>query len=273
MLTFLFWNIQKKPILHRVARICAKHNVDVVILAECSVPVEPAKRQISVLAGTEYAYPVSLSDRIRLYARPLQYRIEPAFDDANSRLSIRRLLREPDRTLLALVHLPSAQGGWNSDDQYEMAREVASQIEAIERVEFCERTLVVGDFNMNPYDNGMVSGFGFHAHLTHDLARRRSRRTVQERTTRKAFFNPMWQFLAERGRKPSGTYYFDAAKPINPYWHVLDHVLVRPELCDKLMSVEVLDDDGTDSLVHEAGRWPDKRSGSDHLPLLFRMDI
>jgi hypothetical protein len=35
MLTVLFWNIQKKPLLDRVARIVRAHAVDVVVLAEC----------------------------------------------------------------------------------------------------------------------------------------------------------------------------------------------------------------------------------------------
>lgn len=36
MLTFLFWNIQKKPLLPRVARLAQTHGADVVVLAECA---------------------------------------------------------------------------------------------------------------------------------------------------------------------------------------------------------------------------------------------
>ena len=36
MLSVLFWNVQKKPLLDRVARIVRAHAVDVVVLAECA---------------------------------------------------------------------------------------------------------------------------------------------------------------------------------------------------------------------------------------------
>lgn len=37
MLTFLFWNVNKKPNEERIARLARLHGVDVVILAECKI--------------------------------------------------------------------------------------------------------------------------------------------------------------------------------------------------------------------------------------------
>jgi endonuclease/exonuclease/phosphatase family metal-dependent hydrolase len=82
----------------------------------------------------------------------------------------------------------------------------------------------------------------------------------------------MWRFLADRGRGPSGTYYRRESVPVNHYWHALDQVLVRPELADKVVNVEILDHDGTEPLTHPDGGWPDPDQASDHLPLLFTIN-
>jgi hypothetical protein len=87
-----------------------------------------------------------------------------------------------------------------------------------------------------------------------------------------AFFNPMWQFLTDRGSLPAGTHYFAESKPVNHYWYTPDQVLVRPEVADKLVDVQVLGTDGYDSLVDRRFGWPDTTGGSDHLPILFRIN-
>ncbi len=115
----------------------------------------------------------------------------------------------------------------------------------------------------------MVSAFGFHALLTRDLVRRRDDRTVKF-TDRPAFFNPMWRFMTDR--HPAGTYYLRDSRPINHFWHTPDQLLVRPAVMDTLEEVTVVDSDGTESLLDPANGWPDTVNGSDHLPLLFRLN-
>jgi hypothetical protein len=39
MLTFLFWNLNGRPLEERVRRLAARHEVDVLILTECSTPI------------------------------------------------------------------------------------------------------------------------------------------------------------------------------------------------------------------------------------------
>lgn len=241
MLTFLFWNIQKKPILHRVARLCAGHAVDVLILAECAEPVDEVTQGLEANGAGGYSYPLAFSDRLRVYTRIDPARVRPVFDDANARLTVRKIVTPGPRPslLLCAVHLPSAIAGWQGENRAPFAQIVAGMIHEQEDRQRTRRTVVVGDFNMNPFDAGMVNGFGFHAHLTRELASRRGGRVVQEQSTHRTFFNPMWQFLADRPGKPSGSYYFHESVPVNHYWHVLDQVLVRPELCDKLIGVDI----------------------------------
>jgi hypothetical protein len=133
------------------------------------------------------------------------------------------------------------------------------------------QTVLVGDFNLSPFDDAIVGVFGFHALLTRELARRRDARTVRGYDG-PTFFNPMWQFMTDRGSRPAGTHYFPDSRPVNHFWYTPDQLLVRPGVVDKLVDVQVLETDGTDSLLDRRYGWPDTTCGSDHLPLLFRLD-
>jgi len=163
MIAFMFWNIGKKSILDRVARIANRHKADILVLAECEA--------------------------------------------------------EPDAVVAALNQSPGAR--------WEYPTEITpSKLKVFSH-------LVPGS---------------------------------------RAFFNPMWRFMTDSPGKPSGTYHFRVAKPINHFWYTLDQVLVRPDLADKLVSVDIIDTDGIQSLVTPSG-WPDAENASDHLPILAVLDV
>ena len=61
---------------------------------------------------------------------------------------------------------------------------------------------------------------------------------------------------------------------VNYYWNVLDQVIVRPALMDRCDGerIRILTKVGESSLLTNAGR-PDHRKFSDHLPLLFELEL
>jgi hypothetical protein len=271
MITFLFWNIQGKPLQQRVARLVTRYGVDVLILAEC-VPL-PNEILIALRARTvaHWVYPPASSERLRVFTRLPAASVVDLFTEVFDRMTIREI-RPPGAPafLLAGVHLPS-KFGWKDPDHTSWIHFITEDLQRIEG-RGTGRLVLVGDLNMDPFDAGVVGGFGLHALSTKDLAIRRSERVAQGRLCNRTFFNPMWRFLADRGRGPSGTYYRRESVPVNHYWHALDQVLVRPELADKVVNVEILDHDGTEPLTHPDGGWPDPDQASDHLPLLFTIN-
>jgi hypothetical protein len=66
-------------------------------------------------------------------------------------------------------------------------------------------------------------------------------------------------------------YYRGAADAVNYFWNTYDQVLLRPELAPRLSRLSILDGDGVESLLTQNGL-PDATNGSDHLPLLFRLE-
>jgi endonuclease/exonuclease/phosphatase family metal-dependent hydrolase len=134
-----------------------------------------------------------------------------------------------------------------------------------------ERTVLVGDLNMHPYEDGVVGADALHALLTEELAVRVPRLTARAGTP--CFYNPMWGLLGDRTTGPPGTHYWDNTdEPTNHFWCMYDQVLLRPGLMRRLVQVLVLEDDGLERLVSRDGR-PRTATFSDHLPLLFELNI
>jgi endonuclease/exonuclease/phosphatase family metal-dependent hydrolase len=272
MLTVLFWNIQKKPLLHRVARIATSQVVDVVLLTECEQTDADLLAALNGVGKGPFRCPTRRNDRFRVACRFPASVFGERYTDASRRLSVYELKTQPaEPLLLGLVHLVSPAQWEDRVHRNGAAAEVAGALRQFESKRGHARTVVVGDFNLNPFDDGLIGVHGFHSLMTRGLARQRDRRLLQG-TERPSFFNPMWQFMTDRSPHPSGTVYFEEARPTNPYWHTPDQVLVRPALVDRLVEVQVLETDGIVSLLDASSGRPDDTNGSDHLPLLFRLD-
>ena len=270
-MNFLFWNLGKRPLLHRLARMAAHRDVDVVVLVECDAPPAEVLDALNGGIAGRFVYPESDSRKIYVFTRLPESQLVDQSNRFSGALTV-RVMRPgtPSELLLVLAHFPS-QINWHPNDQLSFCPEFAHAIRLAEAQRQHGRTVLLGDLNMNPFDPGVVAAAGLHGMMTRDLARRRNQREVIEEAF-PTFYNPMWAFLHDRHPKPSGTFYLNASKPINYYWNTYDQVLVRPDLIDALTTVEVLDSDGRDPLVTANG-WPDATNGSDHLPIFFTLTI
>jgi hypothetical protein len=116
----------------------------------------------------------------------------------------------------------------------------------------------------------MTSPAGFHGFMTKKLARRPDR--ILDGISRRRFYNPMWGAFGDRTPGPAGSYYWKASNEENTHWAMLDQVLIRPGLIERLEGVRILDHDGTHPLVGENGI-PNRDKYSDHLPLVFSIEL
>ena len=130
--------------------------------------------------------------------------------------------------------------------------------------------VVIGDFNVNPYEPGMIMADKLHAVPAKPVAAR-GRRTIM-RKSYPMFYNPSWRLYAEGEGGPGGTY-FRATNDVDcVFWNVFDQVLVRPALLPRLPidCVRVIDKDESVGFRRQPAGTPDERI-SDHLPILFTM--
>jgi len=149
-------------------------------------------------------------------------------------------------------------------------RELSRRIAAEEDRAGHRRTVLIGDFNMNPFESGLVASVGLNSVMSRRVAARLVR-TVQGREYR-FFYNPMWGHFGDRSSETAGSYFYDSAEHVNYFWNVFDQVLVRPELAAHFDTdqLRILTSAGTRSRVRPDGR-PDNTNCSDHLPIVFEL--
>ena len=268
--TFLFWNVFGRSLEARIARIAVANSVDVLMLAECHTPPASLLAALNASGSGIYRFPPSLSSKIKIFTRFPEPEVIDQFNARSGRLTIRRLrLNSAREILLGVVHLAS-KVNLSDSDQGLLAAMASNDVCRVEDDTGNHRTVLVGDFNMNPFEEGIVGAQNFHAVMTKQQALGEYRTVQMERY--RYFYNPMWGNFGDRTDGPAGTYHLSSSKPIHYFWNMYDQVLLRPALMDKLTDLKVLTDDGVESLVTRNGL-PQKNGGSDHLPLLFRLDL
>jgi exonuclease III len=184
-------------------------------------------------------------------------------------------LPEVKPILLAALHLPSKLHKTDSQEyQSFVASQVSEKIRKLELENGTSRTVLVGDLNMNPFEKGVASANGLHAVMTRDIARSRKGKRQVVREFYPFFYNPMWGRFGDTTEGPPGTYYRRGSEPTEYFWNTYDQVLIRPELLDSFdeKTVKVLTEFGGTRFLLNSGK-PDHSRLSDHLPLLFALNI
>ena len=139
-----------------------------------------------------------------------------------------------------------------------------------------DRTVVVGDLNVNPFDDALLHVRGLNALADRRTVQRKDPRRFGKRQVEefRLFYNPMWSHFGD-AVQPAGTYYYDKSNPeVDPLWNIFDQVLLRPGLLDRFQNknLKILTSDGTVPFTLEDGR-PNGDVYSDHLPIWFQLDL
>jgi hypothetical protein len=267
---FLFWNINRKPIAGVVAELAVIPKADVVILVECATARSSLLAALNAGPGQGFRLSTGISRGVTILTRFSREFLRPVFE--SDHVSIGRLaLPARSEVLVAAVHLPSKLY-WSGDSQAFECVELARRITEAEDRAGHQRTALVGDMNMNPFEPGLVSTVGLNAVMSRRIAERATR-TVQGRAYR-LFYNPMWGHLGDTESDTAGSYFYDTAEHLNYFWNVFDQVLLRPELAKRFDSdqLSIVKSVGARSLVRPDGR-PDATLYSDHLPIVFGLDF
>jgi len=267
---FLYWNLHRKPIQKLVADLTHEHRPDVVILSECEFHLAEFLPELNTPLKQKYGLPFSpIPDPVFLVRLP---RNSLKLVNDHSGVCIRRLIPPigPDVLIIA-VHLPSKlhQG---DNDQALSATRLARYIEQAEEKTGHRRTLIVGDLNMNPFEDGVVGAEGLHAIMDRDIVAKKSR--IVQGEERFFFYNPMWNHFGNFPRPPAGTYFYSGSKQISYFWNMFDQMMIRADLLEYFNdeSLKILTSAGSTSLLNSSNR-PDRERASDHLPIMFDLDL
>lgn len=146
----------------------------------------------------------------------------------------------------------------------------ARDIKLVESKTFCANSILIGDFNMNPFEDGIVASNGLNSHQDLNYLSNNLKGRDIDGTLYKFFNNPMWNFLGDN-EIPYGTLYHRTSGHISHEWHIFDQIMIRPEMKAHISkkSFKIVSNICGQTLLKKYNRPNDKYS--DHLPIILEL--
>ncbi len=105
-MTFLFWNLKKKPLQENIRRLVSRYDIDVLIFAEFSIEPASLLKVLNQQNTVKFHYAPGICRKIVIFSRFPNEFIKPVYE--SDRLTVRHLkLPAMKDILLAAVHFPS----------------------------------------------------------------------------------------------------------------------------------------------------------------------
>jgi hypothetical protein len=270
MTTFLLWNVHNNQLDGHIVRLVQHHHADVLLLIEHPKPDSTLFSQLNNVGTFQR---VSSHARFSVYVRfdnSMMVRITPPM--SNDRVDYWEItISKRNKLLLAIVHGLDIIN--NSEDKRGLFFErLANDILWVESRVGHKKTIVVGDFNANPFD-AIIGGIrGLHAIRVKDVGGKITRAVTNKNY--EFFCNPMWSCYRGWEKGPPATHYFNGSDVHEVFWHMLDQVVLRPQALHMFSekNLRVLTEAGHVSLLTSRGL-PDEKKASDHLPVIFKLNL
>lgn len=261
-MNLLFWNLGGNNNTSLVKDLLIERNVDIAVFAEHGSTDFDA---INDAAGFPYntCDPVNGAGKVRILLRDGFQGFEVFGQRRYTILTIRCV----DNTKLNVVavHLEDSR----NDPQGVARRETVSSLVAALREQECEHScnssVVIGDFNVQPFSPELVWATQFNATSFKEVARRMSVKSVEGRRF-PFMYNPTLEHLSET-KANCGSYY-RASGADSFYWYCFDQAIVSQTLADTVAEYKYLRQIGGISLIDDVAP---KSDISDHLPLFIRL--
>ncbi len=270
MVTFMFWNTGGRDIGEIIGHLCREYDADMLLLAESETSSARLVTEINGVAdaiGTFWELPRRES-RIRAYTRYAPSMVHPTFDDGHVKmLDLRPPVGVP--VLIVAAHLPSKLWAGDEEQKYRVRR-LREDVEAQEAHVGHRNTLIIGDLNLNPFEDALTAADGLQGVMDKNVATRPAR--VVQGQAWGYFYNPMWSRLGDDSTGPPGTYWHAGSGLVNHFWNTFDQVLLRPGLlaCYDPARLVVPTQAGDRTILRQVGGVGDL---SDHLPVVLALSI
>ncbi|MCI0702760.1 MAG: hypothetical protein L0241_16895 [Planctomycetia bacterium] len=264
----LFWNVQRKQLDGLVLPLVLETQPDLLVLVEY-----PPISALPQLLQSEGYTRGGTGERFGVFARGIN--IERPLTPFSSERAEPWLVTWAggEEWVVVVVHGPDRRNAQQDDTRAYFFRLLADHTRRLERDRGHRRTLVLGDFNADPYEASVLGANGLHALGVPQI------RTLSDRRLRNAartdfFYNPMWRLYGTTAGGAAGTatyYYREGDEATEPFWHMFD-VVIRPEFADRIPPehLRILNRAAVLPLV-DANGLPDHTNASDHLPVVFTL--
>jgi endonuclease/exonuclease/phosphatase family metal-dependent hydrolase len=270
---FGLWNVHaawRKPKATRhipklVAAFVASEAIDVFIAVEVGERAADIGKAIEKLGYTL----VLDAERFAVYSRLPKAKFEELNGPIKKTRSAILAVTSPAFLpfLLVLVHGRDSRNS-KIGTQTLVLRRIVNNVKWAEDWLGHKRTVVLGDFNANPFDEPILAADGLHAIMSKTEANRRVRKVADD--PYEMFYRPMFRLIDQADDSPPATYFYGGSDTVEHFWHMLDQVVIRPDLIPyfESSSLRIMKRLGTVDLLDTSGR-PNVAKSSDHLPLVF----
>jgi len=265
-MNILFWNLNKKDLRPVIKELADENEVDLFVFCEYAIDDYDFLNAVNNNERIFKKVEDFGSEKIKMYSL-IENSIFKLISFSN-RYNIYKVDRLLYPTfLLVCVHIPS-KVNFSEDSQLIEIINLKDNIDAAIKKTNIDKVVLLGDFNMNPFEKGMMATSGLHSTMNKRIALTGGR--IVQNNFYTYFYNPMWNFLGDQ--KPvSGTHYYRASEHISFDWNIFDQVLLSPNLIDYISveDIKIVFKTNSFNLVTEKDKID--KLYSDHLPLKFNI--
>ncbi|MBX7045085.1 MAG: hypothetical protein K1X86_04530 [Ignavibacteria bacterium] len=281
-MNFLLWNLNHKNLVKEIIWLVEQHQIDILVLIEYeNLALNSLINELGKKGKVFYPYIPKITNNFGNINRILIL-IEDNLNKGKIELPDNTRIcgleiNHPNLRINFLALHYQTKLYWSDYSQNSHVTSIKDYIEIIEENTNNINTILCGDFNMNPFDKGMVQNYGIHGVMDKRILYKYKNFITIDSKKYLYFYNPMWSFLGDLGKGAPGTYFYSINQPVNYYWNIFDQVLIREPLIkyfdeDFLDIITRIEDlDLIDAVMNKYKK--KYRNMSDHLPIKFKLNL
>lgn len=248
----VFWNTNKKSINEKLKKLIIEQQCDIIALAEYN---DDENNLINELYDNNISIKKAEVCSCKRICLLYNEKIDVFIEDDNKYYLSYNIVRDNTRFKLFIVHLPSKM--W-SNDNGERARIQIREIK--ENIHKLDNVIIIGDFNVNPFEDVMISADSLSAL---PVMNKEVRTVVGKEFVN--MYNPMWNLFGDFDGIP-GTYYYNQGY----YWNMFDQVILSYSMRKYLKkdTLQIVNRIGENRLIKNGKV---DNNISDHLPIYFEL--
>ena len=262
-MNLFFWNLKGNDNSALIRQALVERDVDVATFAEHG----GVNFDVLCCGGSGFPYrpvdPIDGPGKVRMLVRE---GLEVSGVFGQGRYMLATVAGAGWKVNLVAIHLQDCRNDSDGTAREETARHIVANLREQERESGCFSSVVIGDFNVQPFSRELTRATAFNATLFRGVASRLGVKQV-DGYSYPFMYNPTLEFFSEAGGN-CGSFY-SASRPDTFYWHCLDQAIASPSLADAVAEYVYVREIGGASLMGPVA--PDQ-SISDHLPLFIRIE-